>query len=101
MIFSQGKKTLTSPLYFDGIKLQLVDQYKYLGCEIFFNGNLKHSASALCDKSLKALLSLRSKLNNFENFPVRCWIIFLHHSSANIGIDLNNCDDNYFIAEVE
>ena len=71
MIFSQGRKMLTSQIYFDGIKVKLVDQYKYLGFEIFFNGNLKHSASALCDKSLKALFSLRSKLNNFENIPVR------------------------------
>ena len=55
----------------------------------------------MCAKSLKALFSLRSKLKFFANIPVRCWINFLHHNSANIGIDINNFDDNYFIVEVQ
>ena len=74
MIFSKGKRKLNTKLNFDGFLLQQVESYKYLGFEIFYNGNLKHSANALYDKSLKALFSLKSKLNNFENIPIHIQI---------------------------
>ena len=99
MIFSKEKRTLSSPLYFDGIRLQLVDNYKYLGFEIFFNGNLKHSAKALCDKSVKALFSLRSKLNNFENIPIKIQIkLFdiLIKPIATYGAEVWICDFNVY-----
>ena len=48
-----------------------MDKYKYLDFNILFIGNLKHPASVLFDRSLKGLIALRSKLNNFEDIPIR------------------------------
>ena len=36
-----------------------------------------------------------------KNNGSKCWSNFLHHSAAKIGIDINNCDVNYFIVEMQ
>ena len=74
LVFSKGKRKLNTKISFDGFLLEQVDSYKYLGFEIFYNGNLKHTAKDLYEKSMKALFSLKSKLNNFDNIPIQIQI---------------------------
>ena len=68
MTFSKGKRKSNKIFHIDGLKLDITERYKYLGYENF-NGNLTHTAEALYGKSLKALFSLRRKLNIFQMFP--------------------------------
>ena len=72
-------------------------RYKYLGYEIYFNGNLTHTAEALYEKSLKALFSLRRKLNNFQDVSVKVQIkLFdsLIRPILTYGAELWICNDN-------
>ena len=69
--------------------------YKYLDYELFFNGNLTHTAEALYEKSLKALFSPRRKLNNFQDVPVKVQIklfVSLIRPILNYGAELWMCD---------
>ena len=48
MLFSKGKlKYDKFDFLYSGCKIDIVDQYKYLGIIFFFNGNLKHAAEDL------------------------------------------------------
>ena len=63
MIFSAGK-TKKENIQFklnDSVN-ENVDKYKYLGIVLFYNGNLKHAAQHMYQKSLKAIFSLKSKI---------------------------------------
>ena len=72
MIFSKVKPKSNKIFHIDGLKLDITEKhnYMYLGYEIFFNGNLTHTAEAIYEKSLKALFSLHRKLNNFQDVPL-------------------------------
>ena len=68
-----------------------------LAMKSFFNGNLTHIAEALYEKSLKALFSLRRKLNNFQDVPVKVQIkLFdtLIRPILTYGAELWICDYN-------
>ena len=47
-------------------EIEIVEKYKYLGVILFYNGNLKHAANHLYQKSLKATFSLKSKVLDFD-----------------------------------
>ena len=65
MIFSNKKvKNLTFTL--NGNTIETVDEYKYLGIILSYNGNLKHAAKYLYDKSLKAIFALKSKILDYK-----------------------------------
>ena len=75
----------------------ILENHKCLGYEIFFNGNLTHTAKALNEKSLKALVSHRRKLNNFQDVPVKVQTkLFesLIRPILNYGAELWICDFN-------
>ena len=47
--------------------IEIVDKYKYLGVVLFYNGNLKHAAEHMYQKSLKAIFSLNSKILDYDS----------------------------------
>ena len=60
MIFSAGKiKKENIQCKLNDSVIEIVDKYKYLGIVIFYNGNLKHAAEHMYQKSLKAIFSLK------------------------------------------
>ena len=69
IVFSKGKrKTDNLKFYIENKKLEVhvVGKYKYLGVSVSYNGNLKFTAEQLCNKSLKAVFSLKSKIFYFD-----------------------------------
>ena len=67
IVFSKGKrKTDNLKLYIENKKLEVVGKYKYLGVIVSYNGNLKFTAEQLCNKSLNAVFSLKSKILYFD-----------------------------------
>ena len=47
-------------------EIEIAVKYKYLGVVLFYSGNLKHAASHLYQKRLKANFSLKSKVSDFD-----------------------------------
>ena len=71
MLFSKGKRDYSKFSFFiQNSELEIVEKYKYLGIVFHFNGNLKHAAEDLYNKSLKAFFSLKSKFSNFDEVPI-------------------------------
>jgi hypothetical protein len=67
IVFSKGKrKTDNLTFYIENKKLEVVGKYKYLGVIVSYNDNLKFAAEQLCNKGLKAVFSLRSKILDFD-----------------------------------
>ena len=68
MIFSKGKiKTDKLIFTINNTQIEVVDKYKYLGIMLNFNGNLKHVAEHMYNKSIKAIFSLKAKIMNYDN----------------------------------
>lgn len=68
MIFSVGKmkkENMQFKLY-DSV-IETVEKYKYLGILLSCNGNLKHAAEHMYQKSLKAIFSLKSKILDYDS----------------------------------
>lgn len=65
MIFS-NKKVKYPKFLFNGNEIEIVDEYKYLGILLTYNGNLKHAANYLYNKSLKAIFALKSKILDYK-----------------------------------
>jgi hypothetical protein len=47
-------------------KIEVVENYRYLGVILTYNGNLKHAADQLCNIALKATFSLKLKILDFD-----------------------------------
>ena len=47
--------------------IETVEKYKYLGVILSYNGNLKHAASHMYQRSLKAIFSLKSKILDYDS----------------------------------
>ena len=59
MVFSAGKiKTDNIKLTLNKSDIEIVDNYKYLGILLSYNGNFKHAADHMYQKSLKAIFHL-------------------------------------------
>ena len=57
MVFSWGKKDYSKfHFLFRNNEIEIVEQYKYLGVFLFYNGNFKHAAENLYQKGLKHLM---------------------------------------------
>ena len=68
MVFSAGKiKTDNIKFTLNKSDIEIVDNYKYLGILLSYNGNFKHAADHLYQKSLKAIFSLKSSVLDFES----------------------------------
>ena len=67
MIFSKGKiKTDKLNFTINNTQTQIVDKYTYLGTMLNFNGNLKHAAEHMYNKSIKVIFSLKAKVMNYD-----------------------------------
>ena len=53
-------------MYIENKKLEVVGKYKYLGVIVSYNGNLKFADEQLCNKGLKAVFSLKSKILDLD-----------------------------------
>ena len=60
-------------IHFDGDTIQNVCEYKFLGCLLKSNGNLKHSLEDLAKKARKVLFLLREKSVSMGNFPIKVY----------------------------
>ena len=68
MVFSAGKiKTDNIKFTLNKSDIEIVDNYKYLGILLSYNGNFKHAADHMYQKSLKAIFSLKSSVLDFES----------------------------------
>lgn len=56
---------------FNDVMIQNVCEYKFLGCLLKSNGNLKHSLDDLAKKARKVLFLLREKSVSMGNFPIK------------------------------
>jgi hypothetical protein len=71
MVFSKGKRKLSQFNFtIEDQHIEAVEKYKYLGVILSYNGNLKHAAENICNKGLKAVFSLKSKILHFEFFGI-------------------------------
>ena len=67
MIFSYDKADASLHKFtFNGSEIEIVHKYKYLGIILHYNGNFKHAAEHMYQKSLKAIFSLKSRILDFE-----------------------------------
>jgi hypothetical protein len=64
--FFQKEDYLLFNFTIDNQHIEAVEKYKYLGVILSYNGNLKHAAEHMCNKGLKAVFSLKSKILDFE-----------------------------------
>ena len=72
MIFSKEmQKYENYPFTYKGNKIEITDNYKYLGITLFYNGNLKHAADDLYNKALKAMLPFTKKAFKFLSVSSR------------------------------
>ena len=63
IIFSKGKRKWSNFRFMiNDQKIEVVENYRYLGVILTYNGNLKHAADQLCNEALKATFSLKSKI---------------------------------------
>lgn len=68
MIFSAGKiKTENIKFKLNDTVIEIVDKYKYLGILLSYNGNFKHAADHMYQKSLKAIFSLKSSILDYDS----------------------------------
>ena len=71
MVFSKGKRKLSQFNFtMQDQHIEAVEKCKYLGVILSYNGNLKHAAENMCNKGLKAVFSLKSKILHFEFFSI-------------------------------
>ena len=72
MVLSNKRKQIAENyhFYFGHMKLEIVDEYKYLGVTFTKNGKLHIASENLAQKARKAYFGLKSKLSNFENFSI-------------------------------
>ena len=67
IVFSKGKRKLSQFNFtIDNQHIEAVEKYKYLGVILSYNDNLKHVAEHMCNKGLKAVFSLESKILDFD-----------------------------------
>ena len=74
IVFSKGKrKTDNLKFYIENKKIEVVGKYKYIGVIVSYNGNLKFADEQLCNKGLKAVFSLKSKILdlNFSDMKLK------------------------------
>ena len=65
--FSKGKiKTDKLNFNINNTQIEIVDKYKYLRIMLNFNGNLKHAAERMYNKSINASFSLKAKIMNYD-----------------------------------
>lgn len=68
IVFSKGKKDIKKfKFFYDNEEIEIVEEYKYLGIIVYFNGNFKHAADHLYNQSMKALFTLYYKVFEFNN----------------------------------
>lgn len=68
IIFSVGKtKKENIQFKLNDSVIEIVEKYKYLGILLSYNGNLKHAADHMYQKSLKAIFSLKSKILDYDS----------------------------------
>ena len=66
-MFSKGKRKLSQFNFtIDNQHIKAVEKYEYLGVILSYNDNLKHAAEHMCNKGLKAVFSLKSKILDFD-----------------------------------
>jgi hypothetical protein len=79
MVFSKGKRKLSQFNFtIDNQHIEAVEKYKYLGVILSYNGNLKHAAEHMLNKGLKAVLSLKSKILDFEFSSIKLKLKLFH-----------------------
>ena len=61
MIFSKGRANLKSEFWFNGNKLEIAKEYKYLGIYFKHNGNFNRCINHLVSQAEKAMFSLITK----------------------------------------
>jgi hypothetical protein len=72
MLMSKGKLNKQKfHFHIGNTNLEIVDEYRYLGVVLYFNGNMKHAAENVYNKSIKAYFALRSKLSNVVNVSMK------------------------------
>ena len=67
MIFNKSGRSISMPFYLDGIKLEVVRQYKYLGLVITPSGEISTGLRDLRDRALKAFMKMRNDMGNTFN----------------------------------
>ncbi len=61
VIFSRGKIRKTRSFYYNDLKLDIVDDFGYLGVQFNYNGKFHKTKKHLCDQARKAMFSLVKK----------------------------------------
>lgn len=69
LIFNKKRIIPNIPFVFGSTKIDIVDNYQYLGVDLQFSGSFKQAAIRLYEKGLKAHFSLISKLKDYKDIP--------------------------------
>ena len=67
MILNKSGRSISMPFYLDGIKVEVVRQYKYLGLVITPSGEISTGLRDLRDRALKAFMKMRNDMGNTFN----------------------------------
>ena len=66
-IFEQRKSAIqNSKFYYNGIELEVVQEFKYLGALLSYNGSTKPAIKSLCEQGRKAMYALLIKSRNMH-----------------------------------
>ena len=75
MIFSRGKSRTIPKLNYNGLPLEVVTDYRYLGIDFNYNGKFNKCKKHLFEQAQKAMYSLLRKNKNVLMFNYICLII--------------------------
>ena len=66
-VFEQRKSVLQeSEFYYNGTKLEVVQEFRYLGTTLSYNGSVKTAIKSLCEQARKAMYALLTKSRNLH-----------------------------------
>ena len=71
MIFNKTGRLMRRPFYLNGVKLEMVRSYKYLGFVITPSGELTTGLRDLRDRAFKAFMKLKSDLGVSFNKDIK------------------------------
>ena len=67
MIFNKTGRLMTRPFYLNGVKLEMVRSYKYLGFVITPSGEISTGLKDLRDRALKAFMKMKNDMGSSFN----------------------------------
>ena len=62
MIFNKSGKLVRRSFYFNGIKLETVRSFKYLGLQLTLSGEIRSALYDLCGRAMKAFFKLKNSM---------------------------------------